>query len=160
MNQFKFINLSAEKSQEEITITMTNSDKDVVKITSNTAVAISNQSEQSIRDLVSFEISHTVQIIFLVAGCGVVSLFGIGANVINIAVFVRQGFRESINISLLGNQPNVVFLCWTCLLLSNRNNYYKLKTWRQIILMPCSTVKTFCRLPVHLSSVRIRWQVW
>lgn len=111
MNQFKFINLSAEKSQEEITITMTNSDKDVVKITSNTAVAISNQSEQSIRDLVSFEISHTVQIIFLVAGCGVVSLFGIGANVINIAVFVRQGFRESINISLLGNQPNVVFLC-------------------------------------------------
>lgn len=34
--------------------------------------------------------------------CSTVSLFGIVTNIINITVFVRQGFKETINISLLG----------------------------------------------------------
>ncbi|XP_005099852.1 adenosine receptor A1 [Aplysia californica] len=33
---------------------------------------------------------------------GAVSLLGLGANIVNVVVFTRQGFSESINVSLLG----------------------------------------------------------
>lgn len=51
-------------------------------------------------------VSDKMRVVFQVANCvvicGVISLFGIGANVANIVVFVRQGFKDSVNISLLG----------------------------------------------------------
>ncbi|XP_059162991.1 uncharacterized protein LOC131946314 [Physella acuta] len=55
--------------------------------------------------------------IFLNHGvCGVLSLLGIGANVINMAVFLKQGFNESINVSLFGlavaDLAGLVTLLW------------------------------------------------
>ncbi|BFZ03210.1 hypothetical protein BsWGS_06249 [Bradybaena similaris] len=70
--------------------------------TAAASTAVTGASSTSSAGLVSYETSHTVQMVFLVAGCGMVSLFGVGSNVINIAVFVRMRFTESINISLLG----------------------------------------------------------
>lgn len=53
-------------------------------------------------DPVSHEVKEMFRIVLFVSICGILSLFGIGANVTNIVVFIRQGFKDSINISLLG----------------------------------------------------------
>ncbi|CAG5120667.1 unnamed protein product, partial [Candidula unifasciata] len=53
-------------------------------------------------DPVSNEVSQMFRIVLFVFICGIVSLFGIGANVTNIIVFIKQGFKDSINMSLLG----------------------------------------------------------
>ncbi|CAG5120669.1 unnamed protein product, partial [Candidula unifasciata] len=53
-------------------------------------------------DPVSNEVQEMFKIVLFVAICGILSLFGIGANVTNIIVFIKQGFKDSINISLLG----------------------------------------------------------
>ncbi|BFZ17427.1 hypothetical protein BsWGS_20466 [Bradybaena similaris] len=53
-------------------------------------------------DPVTFEVRQACMVIILVIVSGFVSLFGMGANIINIVVFVRQGFRDSVNISLCG----------------------------------------------------------
>lgn len=34
--------------------------------------------------------------------CQMINIFGIATNVINIVCFVRQGFKDSVNVSLLG----------------------------------------------------------
>lgn len=53
-------------------------------------------------DPVSDKMRVVFQVVNCVVLCGVTSLFGIGANVVNIVVFVKQGFKDSVNISLLG----------------------------------------------------------
>lgn len=44
-----------------------------------------------------------------------VDVFGVGTNIINIVCFIKQGFREPVNISLLGkkkNKDNFSFDVW------------------------------------------------
>lgn len=52
-------------------------------------------------DPVSSEILQIIHLALLVIACGLIGLLGLVTNIINIMVFVRQGFKESINISLL-----------------------------------------------------------
>ncbi|XP_005108673.1 tachykinin-like peptides receptor 86C [Aplysia californica] len=52
--------------------------------------------------LISDEDRAIFQVVNFVALCGVISLFGVGSNLVNIAVFAKQGFQDSMNISLLG----------------------------------------------------------
>ncbi|CAG5122374.1 unnamed protein product, partial [Candidula unifasciata] len=58
--------------------------------------------DNKMTDPVSKEVRQVVQLLTYVTLCGIISLFGIGANIANIIVFVKQGFKDSINISLLG----------------------------------------------------------
>ncbi|CAG5117003.1 unnamed protein product, partial [Candidula unifasciata] len=52
-------------------------------------------------DLISDSLRQTLQwIVYCVIGQSIV-VFGIAANIVNIVCFVRQGFREPINVSLL-----------------------------------------------------------
>ncbi|CAG5128206.1 unnamed protein product [Candidula unifasciata] len=53
-------------------------------------------------DPISLKMRHLLQVVTYVFMCGTVSLLGIITNILNVVVFVRQGFRETINISLLG----------------------------------------------------------
>ncbi|BFZ13622.1 hypothetical protein BsWGS_16661 [Bradybaena similaris] len=76
--------------------------------------------EESTRvDLVSAEIRHIFQDIVFIGACTVVSALGFAANVTNIAVFVKQGFRDKINISLFGlavaDLACVTTMLWSCI---------------------------------------------
>lgn len=45
----------------------------------------------------------------------IVDVFGVGTNIINIVCFIKQGFKEPVNISLLGkkkNKDNFSFDVW------------------------------------------------
>lgn len=53
-------------------------------------------------DPVTKEIRQMFLDVVFVGICGFVSVLGMGANIINISVFIKQGFKDSINISLLG----------------------------------------------------------
>ncbi|BFZ17426.1 hypothetical protein BsWGS_20465 [Bradybaena similaris] len=64
--------------------------------------SIPELSKEAYSGLVSFQTRYIIHLTFFVILSGVVSLLGMLANVINILVFVRQGFRDSMNISLLG----------------------------------------------------------
>lgn len=54
----------------------------------------------------NFVIDATVLRIYtyvtIVALCQILNIFGIVTNVINIVCFVKQGFKDTVNISLLG----------------------------------------------------------
>ncbi|GFO08207.1 transposase [Plakobranchus ocellatus] len=52
--------------------------------------------------IMSYELSQIFQIIFYCIVGGSINLMGTVTNVLNIMVFCRQGFRESINVSLCG----------------------------------------------------------
>ncbi|XP_012941105.1 adenosine receptor A1 [Aplysia californica] len=45
---------------------------------------------------------YIVQVVNMVVISGLLSLFGVASNIINIVVFAKQGFRDSMNISLVG----------------------------------------------------------
>lgn len=72
--------------------------------------------EHTSHGLIPDEIMPYVFTINLSIICSVVSVFGIATNIINIIVFVRQGFKETINISLLGlaisDMGSLVSLLW------------------------------------------------
>jgi hypothetical protein len=59
-------------------------------------------SNNIVFDPVSIEVRHVFELANFIILCNIISLFGIGSNVANICVFVRQGFKDSINISLMG----------------------------------------------------------
>lgn len=52
-------------------------------------------------DPVGHELRQILQVLVYVFLCGSLSLFGTVTNIINIVVFIRQGFKDTINISLL-----------------------------------------------------------
>lgn len=78
-----------------------------------------NRSEPGNVDPVGSEVVQFFLLIILVIGCGLVSLLGIGSNIVNIFVFIRQGFKDSVNISLFGRYTSLMcehFLSLTKLL--------------------------------------------
>ncbi|CAG5120665.1 unnamed protein product, partial [Candidula unifasciata] len=62
----------------------------------------SNTTAASNLDPVSNELREIFQVVVFCLMSGITSLFGTGANIINITIFIRQGFKDSINVSLLG----------------------------------------------------------
>ncbi|CAG5120666.1 unnamed protein product, partial [Candidula unifasciata] len=74
----------------------------------NLTITLIEQKWSPSPDPVSNEVREMFRKVVLVFICGTVSLFGIGANVTNIVVFIRQGFKDSINISLLGRITSLV----------------------------------------------------
>lgn len=52
--------------------------------------------------LLSDEIRLICQWIMFTIICQMIDLFGIASNIVNIVCFIRQGFRDSVNVSLLG----------------------------------------------------------
>ncbi|BFZ03208.1 hypothetical protein BsWGS_06247 [Bradybaena similaris] len=83
---------------------------DLTTLSLRQAASTSNEENQDdptsqhnqVVDPVSKEVREVVQLVTYVSLCGIISLFGIGANIANIVVFMKQGFKDSINISLLG----------------------------------------------------------
>lgn len=58
-------------------------------------------------DPVSFQVAEIVRTVVFVYMCGIMGLLGMATNVANMTVFVRQGFKDSINISLMGRSKFV-----------------------------------------------------
>ncbi|XP_005111724.1 uncharacterized protein LOC101852586 [Aplysia californica] len=57
--------------------------------------------------IISDEQWYIVQVVIVVVISGLLSLFGVATNIINIVVFAKQGFQDSMNISLMAH-PLVV----------------------------------------------------
>ncbi|XP_005109669.3 N-formyl peptide receptor 2 [Aplysia californica] len=53
-------------------------------------------------NVISDEEWFIVQVVKVVVISGLLSLFGVASNIVNIVVFAKQGFQDSTNISLLG----------------------------------------------------------
>lgn len=51
---------------------------------------------------ISDEVTQIVKWVILTGVCQVINMFGIVTNIINIVCFVKQGFQDPVNISLLG----------------------------------------------------------
>ncbi|CAG5118928.1 unnamed protein product, partial [Candidula unifasciata] len=70
-------------------------------------------------DLVTVEIRQIFQEVVFVGVCGVVSVLGFAGNIINIAVFIKQGFKDKINLSLFGltiaDLACVSTMLWSCI---------------------------------------------
>lgn len=58
--------------------------------------------EQSSRKLITDEVSLIFQWIIYAVVCQTIDVLGTAGNIINIVCFVKQGFKDSVNISLLG----------------------------------------------------------
>lgn len=43
--------------------------------------------------------------------CQVVNVFGVVTNIINIMCFIKQGFKDAVNISLLGKTYHINKIC-------------------------------------------------
>lgn len=52
--------------------------------------------------LISNEVRQIFQWVFFTIICELIDIFGVAANIINITCFFRMGFKDTINISLLG----------------------------------------------------------
>ncbi|XP_005104394.1 probable G-protein coupled receptor 139 [Aplysia californica] len=66
------------------------------------SVPITTSPSPSHYDIVSDEQWYIVQVVNVVVISGLLSLFGVVSNIINIVVFAKQGFQDSMNISLMG----------------------------------------------------------
>ncbi|XP_012945612.2 thyrotropin-releasing hormone receptor-like [Aplysia californica] len=53
-------------------------------------------------NIVSDEQLYAIKMVNVVVISGLLSLFGVASNIINIVVFAKQGFQDSMNISLMG----------------------------------------------------------
>ncbi|CAG5130212.1 unnamed protein product, partial [Candidula unifasciata] len=53
--------------------------------------------------LLSEELRLICQWIIYTVVCQFIDVFGIATNIINIICFIKQGFKDSVNISLLGS---------------------------------------------------------
>lgn len=99
---------------------------DCVTIVFDTSTEINSCHGSSWRNLdpVSDELRMMFQVVNYVVLCGSISFFGIGANIINIAVFYRQGFKDGINISLFGKLKAIDFSQLVVIYLFIRKNNY------------------------------------
>lgn len=59
-------------------------------------------NDQRVDTLVSDRALHLFEWVVFTAVCNVVDVFGVGANIINIICFVKLGFKDPANVSLLG----------------------------------------------------------
>lgn len=57
-------------------------------------------------DVVTNEFRMYFQIINFVFICQLIALFGTATNIINIIAFVKQGLKDSVNISFLGRESS------------------------------------------------------
>nr|NP_001191513.1 chemosensory receptor A [Aplysia californica]ACL13286.1 chemosensory receptor A [Aplysia californica] len=77
-------------------------------------MATTTGSSLSSTDILSDEVTNSVVI------CGLLSLLGVLTNVINIVVFAKQGFQDSMNISLMGlavsDLSSLVTMIWLSIL--------------------------------------------
>ncbi|XP_012945443.1 formyl peptide receptor-related sequence 6-like [Aplysia californica] len=69
-------------------------------------------------NIVSDEQFHIIKVVNVVVISGVLSLFGVASNIINIVVFAKQGFQDSMNISLMGLAVSDLFSLLTTTLQS------------------------------------------
>lgn len=66
-------------------------------------------------DLLSNSLTKILQwVVYCVIGQSIV-LFGIAANIVNIICFVQQGFKEPINVSLLGISIHILSVSYVSL---------------------------------------------
>ncbi|CAG5130211.1 unnamed protein product, partial [Candidula unifasciata] len=75
-------------------------------VASQPSVAIATHNNMTISviplgGLLSDEVRIICQWIFFTVICQIIDLFGIATNIVNIVCFVRQGFKDPVNISLL-----------------------------------------------------------
>ncbi|XP_012946597.2 thyrotropin-releasing hormone receptor-like [Aplysia californica] len=69
-------------------------------------------------NIVSDEQFIIVQVVTGAVITGILSLFGVASNIINIVVFAKQGFQDSMNISLMGLAVSDLFSLLTTMWLS------------------------------------------
>lgn len=60
------------------------------------------RTEKESKLILSYEVLIICYWIIYTVLCQTISIFGIFTNIINIVCFVKQGFKESVNVSLLG----------------------------------------------------------
>lgn len=71
---------------------------------------LTNTSLSSVRitlepsGLISSQAALIAQWIIYTVACNAIDIFGISTNIINIICFVKQGFNDPVNISLLGRK--------------------------------------------------------
>lgn len=65
----------------------------------STLFLLVSDNEANILSDWQLEMFHVINFVTL---CGMISLFGIAANIINIIIFYKQGFKNSVNISFIG----------------------------------------------------------
>lgn len=74
---------------------------------------LTNASQSSVRiileqsGLISSQAALIAQWIIYTVACNAIDIFGISTNIINIICFVKQGFNDPVNISLLGRTPSI-----------------------------------------------------
>ncbi|XP_005111720.1 adenosine receptor A1 [Aplysia californica] len=70
-------------------------------------------------NIVSDQQWFIVQVVNVVVISGLLSLFGVASNIINIVVFAKQGFQDSMNISLMGlavsDLCSLLSMIWICI---------------------------------------------
>lgn len=60
------------------------------------------KEQTTLHPLFSEELTRICQWVVFCVACEVVSVFGVGTNIVNIICFVKQGFKEPVNVSFLG----------------------------------------------------------
>lgn len=66
-------------------------------------LSMSSHGESS-GTLVSDNVLYLFQWFFITVVCNIIDVFGVMTNIINIICFLRLGFRDPVNISLLGKE--------------------------------------------------------
>ncbi|CAG5126558.1 unnamed protein product, partial [Candidula unifasciata] len=60
------------------------------------------EDEEESKFLLSYHVLTICYWVIYTGLCQTISIFGVLTNIINIICFVKQGFKESVNVSLLG----------------------------------------------------------
>lgn len=69
-------------------------------------------ADESYDYLISDKATEMIKWVIDASICQVIAIFGIGTNIVNIICFFKQGFKDPVNVSLLGT---VVDSAWSCL---------------------------------------------
>lgn len=68
---------------------------------SNVSHTVSYPTSDTVDDILAHIALVCTWVLYSVV-CQIINIFGIVTNIINILCFVKQGFKDSINVSLLG----------------------------------------------------------
>lgn len=109
----------------------------------------------TISPLVSDQLNYIMTIVNYVVLCTGVSLFGIATNTINILVFLRQGFKETITISFLGMAISDLLLQVMTLWVSVSSN-----PWLQNANIPFKGLDLFFFLGAWIQITATRITSW
>ncbi|KAK6979716.1 cysteinyl leukotriene receptor 1 [Biomphalaria glabrata] len=92
---------------------------EVTVMPGNTTAVLEDQASYP---LVSNELRQILESVFYVALNGILGVLGSIANVINLVVFIKQGFKDSVNISLFGlavsDLGSLLFIIWESICLN------------------------------------------